>query len=167
MVVAVVVFYVLMLLAAAAFDVWRFEIPNSISVALVLAFVGVALAGPATVDWASHGGAAALVFVVGLVLFRFGIAGGGDVKLMAAIALWAGLPLLPIYLVGVALFGGLLSLALLSVRAVVRAPALARCVPARVAGWPIITNRQYIPYAVAISGAGLLLLGRLPILAVP
>jgi prepilin peptidase CpaA len=82
---------------------------------------------------------------------------------MAAIALWVGLPLLPLYIVSVALLGGLLSLVLLGLRALVRVPALARCLPSRMTSLPIIANRRHVPYAVAISGAGLLVTGRLPI----
>jgi prepilin peptidase CpaA len=163
MILAVLVAYAVLLVVAAAFDVWRFEIPNTVSIALIVLFLGAGLLGPGATDWLSHGGAAILVFAIGLVMFRFGIAGGGDVKLMAAIALWVGLPLLPLYLVGVALLGGLLCLVLLTLRALVRMPALARCLPSRVASLPIIANRKYVPYAVAIAGAGLLLVRSLPI----
>lgn len=165
MVSAILLGYALLLVAAAAFDVWRFEIPNTISVVLVLSFVAVALVSPGAVDWLSHGGAALLVFAIGLILFHFGLAGGGDVKLLAAIALWLGLPLLPVYLVSVALLGGGLSLVLLSLRALARTPSLARCLPPRMVSLPIIANRQHLPYAVAISGGGLLLVGRLPVIA--
>jgi len=57
----------------------------------------------------------------------------------------------------------LLCLVLLTLRALVRMPVLARCLPSRVASLPIIANRKYVPYAVAIAGAGLLLVRSLPI----
>lgn len=164
MVSMVLVAYTVLLVAAMAFDVWRFEIPNTISIALVVTFIGAGLSDPGAVDWFSHASAAIVVFAVGLLLFGFGIAGGGDVKLMAAAALWMGLPLLPLYLVSTALLGGLLCIVLLSLRALVRVPTLARCLPARMTSLPIIANRRHVPYAVAIAGAGLLLSGRLPVL---
>jgi prepilin peptidase CpaA len=147
--------YMTLLVAAMVFDVWRFEIPNTISIALVVMFIGAGLADPGAVDWFSHAGAAILVFAIGLLMFGFGIAGGGDVKLMAAAAL---------YLVGTALLGGLLCVVLLMLRALIRVPTLARSLPARMTSLPIIADRRHVPYAVAIAGAGLLLSGRLPVL---
>src|SRR3546814_4675548 len=70
--------YVALLLAAAAFDVGRFVIPNWISVALVALFGLALLAHPVSPDWLSHLGATGLVLAVMLVAYRFGVVGGGD-----------------------------------------------------------------------------------------
>ena len=56
--------------------------------------------------WALPGAAA--VLSVGIVLFRFGLVGGGDVKLMAALSLWVGAPLQPAFLIATSLAGGVL-----------------------------------------------------------
>jgi prepilin peptidase CpaA len=82
--------YVILLLIAAATDIWKFIIPNLISLAVIALFVALALMQPFPVAWGSHLGAAALFFAGGLLLYRFNILGAGDVKLLTALSLWAG-----------------------------------------------------------------------------
>ena len=60
--------------------------------------------------------AAAAVFAAGFALFAFRIAGGGDVKLLTAAALWAGPAQIFEFLMVTALGGGLLA-AFLAARA--------------------------------------------------
>jgi prepilin peptidase CpaA len=74
---------------AALSDITRFEIPNR---ACGLVAAGFALAaGGAPLAWWGPGLATGLVgLALGLGLFSRGWLGGGDVKLAAAIALWAG-----------------------------------------------------------------------------
>jgi Type IV leader peptidase family len=86
--------FVILQLLSAGYDLWMFSIPNILPLALVLLFFTAAVPNAAAVDWASQLGAGTLVFVAGAVLFRFRLMGGGDVKLFAATALWAGLPML-------------------------------------------------------------------------
>lgn len=98
-----------LLLAAAVSDVRTMTIPNSLSIALALLYPAYAYAVGA--DWIDGLIAGAIVFAVGFVFFALNWLGGGDVKLLAAISLWAGTPLLvPVLLVTV-LAGGLLCLA--------------------------------------------------------
>ncbi|MEM7728867.1 MAG: prepilin peptidase [Pseudomonadota bacterium] len=79
------------LLAAAYTDFWSMKIPNKVSVAM---FAGFFLTLPLT--WqgvpalAEHLGMFLVFFLAGFSLFAFGLVGGGDAKLMAAIALWFG-----------------------------------------------------------------------------
>ena len=69
----------------------------------MLAFFPLApLAGLAPADIANHIGAGLLMLAVGLPLFIPGWFGGGDAKLVAAIALWVGLENLFPYLFSVA-----------------------------------------------------------------
>lgn len=110
--------FILIVVAAALSDLARLTIPNVLPGALVLLFLGAALATPVPVRWESHLGAAFLVFGIGLVVFRFGLMGGGDVKFWSAIAFWSGLELLPLQVVATALSGGVLALALVAVRRV-------------------------------------------------
>src|SRR3546814_4754528 len=78
------------LVAAAASD-WRsLTIPNRYSLAAVALFPSYAIAMGGTVDWAVHLGFAGAAFGLGFVLFALRLCGGGDVKLFAAVALWAG-----------------------------------------------------------------------------
>ena len=97
---------VIMLLAAGVFDVWRtFIIPNVISAVLVVAFVPAALLLPLSGPWWSYPAAAVIVFGVGLVGYSFKIMGAGDIKLLTAVSLWAGLGQLFAFLVLVAICG--------------------------------------------------------------
>jgi prepilin peptidase CpaA len=104
--------------ATAAFeDCRRLVIPNALVLALVLLwpFELILGRGPiAALSLLAALGCALLVLVVGGALFSRGLIGGGDVKLLAAAALWAGaggtLPLLVL----TGLFGGGLALFLLT-----------------------------------------------------
>ena len=85
--------YTLLLCTAAVFDTWKFIIPNTITVALIALFVAVALLLPYDMgwrDWMSHVGAAGAALAGGVAMFAFNKMGGGDVKLMTAVAFWAG-----------------------------------------------------------------------------
>jgi prepilin peptidase CpaA len=113
-IIAVAAFAVLM--AAAAFeDFRRFIIPNWLVLALVAVWPLSPVSG-AVAPAAALGalGIAATVFVIGALLFARGLVGGGDVKLLAVAALWAGPAATPELLVVTAALGGVLSLFLLS-----------------------------------------------------
>src|SRR3546814_10810588 len=98
--------YGALLVGAALFDAGRFIIPNWISLALVGLFALAVLAHPMPIDWLSHLGAMALVLVAMLVIYRFGVIGGGDLKLMTAVSLWVGFDALPQLILWVGLAGG-------------------------------------------------------------
>ena len=104
---------------AAAMDIFTMTIPNRISIVLVLAFFPLALlAGLSFSDIAAHVGAGVLMLLVGFALFAFGVFGGGDAKLMAAVGLWVGFDCLPLYLLSVALAGGFIAGAFATIRSV-------------------------------------------------
>jgi prepilin peptidase CpaA len=132
--------------AAAVTDSRSRRIPNPLSAAL-------ALLGLARIAFAlaTGGGAAALgldllaalaVFVPAALAFRFGLLGGGDVKLMAAGALWLGPAALGPYLLTTVLAGGALAVLFLLWR-------VAR--PRRADG-----KGPSLPYGVAIAAGGIL-----------
>ena len=77
-------------LASAVVDVVTYRIPNAFVVTLVVLFFAVALIHRSEVDWLSHLGALGLILGAGIFLYSFGQMGAGDVKLMSALALWAG-----------------------------------------------------------------------------
>jgi prepilin peptidase CpaA len=161
-----------LLIAAAVNDITRYRIPNAIVYAIVAAFaVGAAFnfAWPAIV-WPVLAGVA--MFVLGAGLFALGLFGGGDVKLIAAMALWTGFADLPRFLLIMGAAGGLLGLVLLLKRKRQQpaptnsAPALAEAVgPAASAAAPAPetpsaepprpTRKSHIPYGVGIAIAGL------------
>jgi prepilin peptidase CpaA len=140
------------LMAAAAFeDLRRLVIPNAVIAGLCVlwpfhlaAAPGVA---PAAVFAATGCGLA--IFLAGALLFSRGLIGGGDVKLLAAATLWAGPGMTPALLAVTAVFGGVLSLAALSVVAL-----RAVLTPAATAAIPV--SRVPVPYGVAIAAAALI-----------
>jgi prepilin peptidase CpaA len=103
-------------LAAAVADMRRFEIPDGLSIALLVTAAGYGFFTPGF-GWISHIAAPLIMFGIGLLMFSRGWMGGGDIKLLIAIAAWTGLSGLPLQLVGVALAGGGLALVLIVVRA--------------------------------------------------
>ena len=141
------------LLIAAANDVYEFKIPNWISVTLAGAFFAAAPALGAPANVMLEGlllGAAALA--VGIALFATRVFGGGDAKLLAAIAPWIGVSGLASFLVNVALAGGMLAVALILFRKSPALPIYAQ------APWILRLHQKPkdIPYAVAIAAGGLL-----------
>jgi prepilin peptidase CpaA len=138
------------LIAAAMSDASSFLIPNRYVAAVGAAFVLYAMGKPLGV-WLHGVEAGALVLAAGVLLFERGILGGGDVKLLAAIALWTGFSDLPLLLLITGLAGGALALAHLS--------PLHRLMPARTAAAPLGEDlrsrlRRPVPFGVAIALGG-------------
>jgi len=163
----------ILLVLAAVSDITRYRIPNVIVYAIVAAFAVGAIfnfAWPAIV-WPVLAGVA--MFLLGAGLFAFGLFGGGDVKLVAAMALWTGFADLPRFLLIMAAAGGLLGLVLLLKRRR-QQPAMASSAPAPTESSaaeataaaaptpetpasqaPRPTRKSHIPYGVGIAIAGL------------
>lgn len=103
------------LVAAAIADVRSYEIPDGLSIILLVTALGFGAATPGFA-WISHLAAVLLMFGIGLFVFARGWMGGGDVKLLVAIAGWTGLAGLVGQLTAVALAGGALALVLIIAR---------------------------------------------------
>lgn len=108
--------YVLTLAAAAAPVVWaalsdlrRFQIPNECSMALIALYPLYLAVSPASVNVIGAIVTAAAVFAVTFTIYLFGRLGGGDVKLMSALALWAGPAYIAEFIVIMTVSGALLS----------------------------------------------------------
>ena len=143
--------FVIGLLDAAQSDLRQFRIPNRVPLLLLAGFVPAALvAGLDWQDWLIHLGVALAFFVLGALLFARGVWGGGDAKLLPAVALWIGVAGLPRFLVIMALAGGALAvLALLS-----RRIALGPIGPLRAWGQRLAES-GHVPYGVAMAVGGL------------
>jgi len=149
--------FVALMAAAAVEDIRRLVIPNGVIVGLCLLWpfhlatapIATMAAGMASI------GCAVTVFFAGALLFSCGLIGGGDVKLLAAAALWAGpdriLPLLAL----MGLLGGLLGLFVLSPicpdflgfrRRLLTGPS----------GFTAGRTNPVVPYGVAIAAAALI-----------
>lgn len=151
--------YVLLLVTAAVIDVTKFIIPNVIVVALVALFFIATILSPLDTNWISHIGAAASVFLVGVVAYRFKKLGAGDVKLMTAVSLWMGFEYLPLLLLYVALCGGAVAFFFIGLRHLalaiaIRWPRLGTGVVPR-----LLVVGEKIPYGVAIA-IGSVIIGR-------
>lgn len=133
------------LFAAAACDIAERRIPNGLVLTLVAIGLARILWGLATGEGALTPGAdaagALATFAVGAVLFHLGLVGGGDVKLVAAAALWLGAAAVWPFLLVTAVAGGALAVLFL-VRAALA--GLAR------------DARPSLPYGVAIAAGGIL-----------
>lgn len=147
-----------LLIYAACSDIVSLTIPNWVSLALTGVFLAAALAtGVALGDIGLHLLFGVAVLAVGFFLFAANIIGGGDAKLLAAAAVWTGFPGFPALLLGTAIAGGVLALAMLGVRSLVRQ---AETQPSFVNR--LLTPRSGVPYGVAIMVGGLLAIPALP-----
>ena len=104
---------VVLAVVAAAGDIRRFRIPNALPAAVAALFVvRVAVLGLWQEGlWSLL--VAAIVLVVGFGLFAMRWLGGGDVKLITAISLWAGPDQIFRFVYTIALTGGVMALGLL------------------------------------------------------
>ena len=155
-----------MIIMAALHDIVARTVPNGLAVSIAVAGLAaqVALAAGSTdigTGLVSVGyalAAAVLVFVAAALLWRRGLMGGGDVKLLGAAALVMPVGLVPMLLVATSLSGGVLSMIYLATRRRLPGPGagragslLARAM--RAERWRLRRGGP-LPYAVAIaSGA--------------
>jgi prepilin peptidase CpaA len=145
------------LLAAAAQDFLDYLIPNRLVLALVALYPIYALAAAGSVDWLGGLLVGGAVLAAGLVLFAFRLIGGGDAKLLAATALWAGPALILPFLLLTAVAGGILALMMIATqRLTIFFPGLLRIVPRQTA----VLSQQKLAYGVAIAAGGLFVLSR-------
>jgi prepilin peptidase CpaA len=137
---------------AAASDLITMTISNKLAIALVACFL--VLAPLTGMDWQTfglHWAAGGAVLAVAFVFFALGWIGGGDAKLAAAVALWLGWSHLFDYIALAAIFGGVLTLAILSFRRWVL-PAFATR-----QSWIMRLHDETagVPYGVALAAAAL------------
>ena len=135
---------------AALMDVWKLRISNLFPAAVILLF-------PAWMYACGWGGGQwqnAIVFIAtflgGLTLFSRGWLGGGDVKLLAAIALWFDFKGAAALFLWIGLGGAALAIVFILLR---------RLLPAAVTGSGSIPSLQAkgpIPYGLAISAGAML-----------
>ncbi len=105
-----------LLLAAGWSDVLNLRIPNVIPLAILLLFALELLLGGRVQDPLGHL-QAMLLALAGLVpLFALNMLGGGDVKLLAAVALWLGMSKLAALLILVGIAGGAFAIVWLGLR---------------------------------------------------
>lgn len=136
------------LILAAIEDVRTRRISNRLSIILLGLFTANAMAGIIAGQdiltvalWPLVVGIA--VFAVGLALFAAGLMGGGDVKLLATMALFAGPKLGLTFVLYVTALGGIVALGLIVLNRIRNRPGAPGA------------NDNKVPYGVAIAGGGL------------
>lgn len=152
--IATLALFPLLMVFAALSDLFTMTISNRISILLIIAFLPLALmAGLSGEAIAIHIACGVGVLVLTFTMFAFGWIGGGDAKLAAATAIWMGFDHLADYGLYSAMLGGLLTLALLSLRQV-PLPSFALNVV-----WVerLHDRATGVPYGIALAAAGLLL----------
>ena len=134
-----------LLVVAIVFDLKSRTIPNSLNLAVALLAIPFWWVSglPFWPDAAIQVGVAGLVFGLFALVFALGGMGGGDVKLIAAIALWLPWEAVIVLLVLMSLAGGALTLVMVARQ--------------RLAG---SDAKLEIPYGVAIAFGGLWLIGQ-------
>ena len=145
---AIFVVFPLCLAIAAFSDFFTMTIPNRVSAILLATFIVIApLAGLSLGETGFHLLAGLLVFAVCFALFAINVMGGGDAKHLTASAVWFGpTASLVSYLAYVSIFGGVLTLVLLALRA--RTPAILA------SGLPVpnhLLTAKKVPYGIAIG----------------
>lgn len=103
-----------LLVTGALTDIECRRLPNWLTSAVAGLYGLFVVLSPTPVDWMSAFIIAGLVFAIGFACFAFRLMGGGDVKLMAGLALWAGIDHIALFLVVTSFAGGLLSLVMLT-----------------------------------------------------
>lgn len=137
---------------AASSDLLTMTISNRVSLILIAGFFAMALVvGMSPTAIAMHIGAAAVVLVVAFTFFAQGWIGGGDAKLAAATALWLGFDHLLAYLIYASLFGGLLTFALLQLRAL----PLPHVLSGQTWAERLHRKDSGVPYGIALAAAAL------------
>jgi prepilin peptidase CpaA len=154
--------FLVLMLTAAWTDLAGFRIPNWIPGALIAIWPVAAWA--MGMGW-SEAGYALLTFVIVLALavglWMPGFIGGGDAKLIAAVALWFAWPGVLVFVLWSVIAGGALAVLLLALRRI--APALP-LQPEWVARSPLAEGAP-APYAVALAAGALIALPQTTLIA--
>jgi prepilin peptidase CpaA len=152
---SVIVMFAGLLITAAITDIIWLRIPNWISAGAVVLFLVAAMTEPRSPAWwGSHLAAGCIVLLAGIGIFAWGKIGGGDVKLLTAVALWFGLAPLPVLLLAIGAVGGVVSVICLVLRGFGSGVWLELHGMRAV----VLEKGQGVPYAVAITAGSYLML---------
>ena len=135
-------------------DLTTMTIPNWLTAALVVLFFVTAFMGSMPLaEIGQHAAIAFATLLVGMGFFAKRWIGGGDAKLMAAVALWVGLTQALPYFVIASILGGALTLAILGYRNLPMPAFVVRC------DWAMRLHdrSEGIPYGLALAAAALLI----------
>jgi prepilin peptidase CpaA len=149
---------------AALSDLFTMTIANRVSLLLVATFAIIApFTGMDMMTYGMHFAVAGGVLVLTFALFAYGGFGGGDAKLLTAIALWCGYSqTFTEYLIYAALFGGWLTLGLVFYRGT----TIAEYAGARFEFLERLGRKEVgVPYGIALGAAALVVAPSMPLVA--
>lgn len=139
------------LLLAAYRDFDAMTIPNTVVLAMMAGFfLTLPLTWMGAGPFLEHLAVGGVFFVAGFALFAFGLIGGGDAKLMAAIALWFGYVDAVAFVLYTTIFGAAIAIALILSR---------RFVPSMVKDTvmmrKLLQGESHMPYGLALAAGAL------------
>lgn len=140
---------VLLLAAAGIQDMYQLRISNLFPVAIVLLFPAYAVAQGLDASIWQNGAVFLAVLALGVLAFGAHWLGGGDVKLLAATALWFDITGAAWLIGAIAILGAAIALLFIFFRRLVPEPILLR------SGMVSLKRRGPIPYGLAISGGAI------------
>jgi len=150
-----------LVISAAVIDFLRLKIPNIISGAIIGCFfasyfIHDFLGKDAMQDLSSHVMAGAIMLMIMVTLFFLRLFGGGDAKIIPAIALWTGLNGLPLFLMVTSIVGGVLAIISMILRKTEMGQSIlnkAIQYPQLQNGWvnAMVKNHNVVPYGIAIA----------------
>jgi len=147
---------------AALHDVATLKIPNWVNASIAgLGLSALAVSGLPLADMGWHVLTGLIAFIISFGLFSFRVFGGGDAKMIPAVALWLGPVAIVPFLVWTAFIGG--GIALLGLLA--RYAPLPEGAPNWVSN--TLSRGEGVPYGVAIAGGALMAASHSPLLSAP
>ncbi len=149
---SLLMFFPALMALSASMDLLTYTIPNRLCAVLALGYLALAASlGVPAADILLNISCAVGILAIAFVLFALGWVGGGDAKLAAATALWLGWSVVLDYGGTAAIYGGILTLAILGGRVTPLPAPLARL------GWVARLHdaRAGVPYGIALAAAGL------------
>ena len=150
------------MISAMLSDIFTMKISNyNVLVLIISFFVFAPITGMGWSTIGSHVSIALLVLAAGFGLFAIGGFGAGDVKMATGIALWLGFAGTGQFLLTMAIFGGLLALALVAIR---RVPLPETVLSVEWIG-RLYNRKTGIPYGLAMGPAALFVLPETPWMA--
>ena len=154
------VLFLLLCVYAAIRDIETLTISNGLNAIIAFLFVpAMIISAPGWGVTGAHLLAGVAAFVISVLLFTFGIFGGGDAKMIPGVMLWLGPEAAMPFVTAMAVVGGLLAATVIIARKLVpagAAPGFARGTMEQGAG---------VPYGVAIAGGAFYAIPYSPLLS--
>jgi len=147
---------------AAFHDIATLKIPNWLNASIAgLGLSALAVSGLPLADMGWHLLVGLIAFVISFALFSFGVYGGGDAKMIPAVALWMGPVAIVPFLIWTAFIGGGIAL----IGLVSKYAPIPEGAPAWITN--TLSRGEGVPYGVAIAGGTLMAASHSPLLSAP